>query len=89
MQRLEALRCLLPNLLPKMAVMGPDLLAQLAADPSQLAQKLVQLKQIFPQADAARMVANQMSLVLKDDLHMVAAAAEELRSILPDVNVDK
>ena len=88
-QKLEALQHLLPGLLTKVAVMGPDRLAQLAANPSQLAQKLVRLKQIFPQADTSRMVAHQMSLVLKDDLEKIAAAADELRSILPTVNVDK
>ncbi len=87
--KLGELQRLLPNLLQKMAVMGPDLLAQLSADPSQLAEKLLQLKIIFPEADTSRMVSNQISLVLKADLQKVAAAAEELRSILPNVNVDK
>ena len=88
-QKLGELQRLLPNLLQKMAVMGPDLLAQFSADPSQLAGKLLQLKIIFPEADTSRMVSNQISLVLKADLQQVAAAAEELRSILPNVNVDK
>ncbi|DBB06310.1 TPA: hypothetical protein ACH3X1_011882 [Trebouxia sp. C0004] len=88
-QKLRELQRLLPNLLQKMAGMGPDLLAQLSADPPQLAEKLLQLKIIFPEADTSRMVSNQISLVLKADLQKVAAAAEELRSILPNVNVDR
>ena len=88
-QKMGELQRLLPNLLQKMAGMGPDLLAQLSADPSKLAEKLMQLKIIFPEADTSRMVSNQISLVLQADLQNVAAAAEELRSILPNVNVDK
>ena len=72
-----------------MGLMGPDMLAQLVADPAQVAQKLVHLRQIFPQADTSRMVSNRMSLMLNDDLEKVAAAAEELRTVLPTVNVDK
>ncbi len=61
-QKLGELQRLLPNLLQKMTVMGPDLLAQLSADPSQLAGKLLQLKIIFPEADTSRMVSNQISM---------------------------
>lgn len=88
-EKLEALRQLLPNLIPKMGLMGPDMLAQLVADPAQVAQRLVHLRQIFPQADTSRMVSHRMSLMLNDDLEKVAAAAEELRTVLPTVNVDK
>ena len=87
--KLGELQRLLPNLTSRMLVMGPDMLARLAANPSQLAEKLLRLKIIFPEADTSRLVSNQMSLVLKDDLQKVAAAAEELKSILPNVNVDK
>ena len=78
-QRLEELRQLLPNLVPKMAKMGPDNLAKLAADPSKLALKLVQLKESFPEADTSRMVAHRMSLILQDNLDDIAAAAGDLR----------
>ena len=74
-QRLTDLSQLLPNLISKMAVMGPDNIAKLAADPSSVALKLVQLKGIFPEADTSRMVTHRMGLILHDDLKDVAAAA--------------
>lgn len=77
-QRLAALSQLLPNLVSKMAIMGPDNLAKLAADPASVALKLVQLKGIFPNADTACMVANRMGLILQDDLADVAAAAGDM-----------
>ena len=73
--RLSDLSQLLPNLKSKMAVMGPDNIAKLAADPSSVALKLVKLKGIFPGADTSRMVAHRMGLVLQDDLEAIAEAA--------------
>ena len=74
-QRLADLSQLLPNLVSKMAIMGPNNLAKLAADPSVVALKLVQLKGIFPNADTSRMVAHRIGLILQDDLADIAAAA--------------
>ena len=74
-QRLTDLSQLLPNLMSKMAVMGPDNIAKLAANPSSVALKLVHLKGIFPEADTSRMVAHRMGLILHDNLEDVAAAA--------------
>ena len=74
-QRLQELSQLLPNLASKMTRMGPDNLAKLVADPSQLALKLVQLRAIFPEANTARMVAHRMALILQDNLQGVAASA--------------
>lgn len=74
-QRLADLSQLLPNLVSKMAIMGPDNIAKLAADPSSVALKLVQLKGIFPEADTPRMVAHKMGLILHDNLDDIAAAA--------------
>ena len=85
-QRLDELRQLLPNVVSKLAKMGPDNLAKLAADPSKLAMKLVQLKNIFPEANTSRMVAHKMSLILQDDLKDIAAAAGDL-SLWPDFEV--
>lgn len=82
-QRLVDLSQLLPNLVSKMAIMGPDNIAKLAADPSSVALKLVQLKSIFPEADTSRMVAHKMGLILHDNLDDVAAAAGN--SYGPDV----
>lgn len=74
-QRLADLSQLLPNLVSKMAIMGPDNIAKLAADPSSLALRLVQLKGIFPEADTSRMVAHRMGLILHDNLDDIAAVA--------------
>ena len=74
-ERLTDLSQLLPNLISKMAIMGPDNIAKLAADPSSVALKLVQLKGIFPEANTSRMVAHRMGLILQDNLEDVAAAA--------------
>ena len=87
--KLVNLQQLLPNLSQKMRVMSPEVIAKLAANPDDLAVKLVRLKQIFPQADTAKMVCSELSLVLAADLDLVAASAAELREMLPNVNVDK
>lgn len=86
---LASLQQLLPDLTKKMRVMKPELIAKLAASPDELAVKLIQLKQIFPLADTAKLVCSELSLVLSADLDSVAASARELRDMLPDVNVDK
>lgn len=83
------LQQLLPNLSSKIRVMKPDIIVQLAANPDELAMKLVRLKQIFPKADTTQMVCSQLSLVLSANLDLIAAAAEELRDTLPNVNVDR
>ena len=87
--KLLKLQQLLPNLGQKLGVMKPDIIVQLAADPDSLAMKLIRLKEIFPEADTAQMVCSQLSLVLNTELQAIAASAEELRAILPNVNVDR
>lgn len=88
-RNLQQVQQLLPNLGSKLKVMSPDIIVQLAANPDELAMKLVQLKQIFPEADTSRLVCSQLSLVLSANLNSVAASAAELRHILPNVNVDR
>ena len=40
-------------------------------------------------ADVSLMLNNRMTLLLDDDLGEVAVAADRLREILPDINVDR
>jgi len=49
----------------------------------------VRLKHIFPAADAALLIARRPSLALREDLAAVEAAGQELRDMLPGVDIDR
>ena len=54
-----------------------------------LANALVHLKRVFPGANAALLVARQPALALHADLARLEAAGQELRELLPGVDVDR
>ena len=54
-----------------------------------LANVLVHLKRVFPGANAALLVARQPALALHADLASLDAAGQELRELLPGVDVDR
>jgi hypothetical protein len=88
--RLAMLTNLLPGLEQKLASAPPKMVAQLAADPNNVASRLLALKDIFPDADLSRMVNGRLSLLLDDDLSLeeISQAAESLREQLPTIKTD-
>ena len=54
-----------------------------------LANALVHLKRVFPGANAALLVARQPALACHTDLASLDAAGQELREMLPGVDVDR
>lgn len=54
-----------------------------------LAQRLLQVKNIFPGADAVQIFLQHPLYILKTDITVIASAADRLRAIIPDVNVDR
>lgn len=87
--RLQQLGALLPGLEARLAKAPAKLVARLAANTGEVALRLLQLKETFPQADLSLMINNRLTLLLDDDLVHVAAAAGRLRQLLPDINVDR
>ncbi|PRW58273.1 ER lumen retaining receptor isoform B [Chlorella sorokiniana] len=76
--RLQRLFTLVPFLQERMLRMQPKLLAALAAEPEQLAQRLVELKTLLPQADVAAIVAQRPSLLLDGEWERVPAGVAAL-----------
>ena len=88
--RLEQLVEVLPDILPRMSTMKPETVARLAANPQQLAEKLLQLKTLLPEANAGQMIARRPSLALSKDLQGdVAERVAQLRELLPGAAVDR
>ena len=67
----------------------PKLVARLAAQTSQVALRVLQLKDCFPTADVSAMLNNRLTLLLDDDIEKVRDAGHRLRSALPDIDVDR
>ncbi|GIL52045.1 hypothetical protein Vafri_8009 [Volvox africanus] len=88
-ERLQQLGALLPGLQSRLARAPPKLVARLAANTGEVAQRLLRLKIAFPQADLSTMVSNRLSLLLDDDLVSVEAASGRLRELVPGINVDR
>ncbi|GIL83712.1 hypothetical protein Vretimale_10507 [Volvox reticuliferus] len=88
-ERLQQLGALLPGLQSRLAKAPPKLVARLAVNTGEVAQRLLRLKIAFPQANLSTMVSNRLSLLLDDDLAAVEAASGRLRQLVPGVNVDR
>lgn len=89
-QRLLELASLLPDLAAKLPLMKPQLLARLASNTRAVAQGLLQLKEVFPKADVGVIAVRCPGLVLGDvPLGQVQEAAQKLRQLLPNSEVDK
>lgn len=67
----------------------PKLIARLAAQTSEVALRVLQLKDCFPNADVSAMLNNRLTLLLDDDIEEVRDAGRKLRSALPDIDVDR
>lgn len=87
--RLERVLLLLPDLRSKLASMRVQVLARLAADVEVLPPRLLRLKHIFPGCNASLLAMRQPELVLGLDLDRIEAAAQELRAMLPTLDVGK
>lgn len=88
--RLAVLLTLLPGLEAKLASAPPKMIAKMAADPSNVASRLLRMKEIFPDADLSKMVNGRLSLLLDDDLSLdeISEAADALRESLPSIKTD-
>lgn len=64
--RLQELDTVIPDLGRKVHMMKPDLLAHLLQDLDRVTQKLISLKEIFPDANVSMMASKQPSLLLED-----------------------
>ncbi|KXZ47268.1 hypothetical protein GPECTOR_36g120 [Gonium pectorale] len=88
-ERLQQLGALLPGLESRLGKAPPKLVARLAANTGLVAQRLLQLKSLFPQANLSAMVNNRLTLLLDDDMEQLAAASARLRELIPAINVDR
>ena len=88
-ERLRQLALLMPTLQQKLPAMKPQLIARLAADVPAVAAAMLQLKDVFPEADVAKLAVREPALVLGFDMVRLRGIAEELRQLLPRLNVDR
>eukprot|EP01026_Neomeris_dumetosa_P026987 TRINITY_DN2196_c0_g1_i18.p3 TRINITY_DN2196_c0_g1~~TRINITY_DN2196_c0_g1_i18.p3 ORF type:complete len:132 (-),score=20.53 TRINITY_DN2196_c0_g1_i18:784-1179(-) len=68
--------------------MKQDVLTAFVANPNNLAQRLIRLKDIFPSANVGEMLLKRVSLGLNEDLDNIEQGVKEIRKLLPKVNVD-
>ena len=54
-----------------------------------LAQRLVELKAIFPGADAGQVLLQQPGYMLSQDLAAIKQSAERLHELIPGVDIDR
>lgn len=54
-----------------------------------LAERLIIIKQIFPRADAAQLLLQNPSYMLKQDVSIISEACARLRQLIPNVDVDR
>lgn len=87
--RLQQLQLLLPSLQQKMIGMKPQILERLASNIPGVAAALLELKAVFPEADVSKLAVREPALVLGFDMDRLRATAEELRLLLPRLNVDR
>lgn len=84
------LTSLLPGINERMATIKADCLAKLVENPARVAERLTQLKAIFPRANVQQMVLRDFNLLLAESADGIARAAEELREFLPSsVQIDR
>lgn len=88
-ERVAGLVAVLPGLTLRMHTMKAGVLAKLAEDPAAIAEKLLQLKAVFPTGNVQQMVLRDVHLLFQS-IEDVSKAAADLRELLPpDVDVDR
>ncbi|KAK9851889.1 hypothetical protein WJX84_011756 [Apatococcus fuscideae] len=87
-QRIQTLQQLLPDIVPKMAQMKAQLLVKLASNVEHLAQRLLDLKSIFPSTNVSLMVSRAPGLALMEDLDPIRQGAAAFRELLPNADLD-
>ena len=89
-QKFYELTALLPGISERMHTIKADSLARIVENPANIAERLTQLKAIFPNANVQQMVLRDFDLLLSQSVDGVAQAASGLREILPKgVELDK
>ncbi|KAL4458509.1 hypothetical protein ABPG75_013374 [Micractinium tetrahymenae] len=88
-RRLHQLAALLPDLGSHVDRMDPAVVARLAADVGSVTRRLLQLRVIFPEADAFKLALRAPVLVLGASRPRLERAAKQLRRLLPGLNVDR
>lgn len=69
--------------------MKVQLLVKLAANAEHLAQRLLDLKSIFPSANVSMMVSKAPGLALMEDLDPIRQGAAAFRELLPNADLDR
>lgn len=85
--RLTSLLALLPDLAPRLPSLKPEMLLSLAFSAETVAATLLELKAIFPGANAGRLLTKELGLMNEGaaSLHSRRAA---LAAILPGADID-
>mmetsp|Transcript_6066 Transcript_6066/g.17358 ORF Transcript_6066/g.17358 Transcript_6066/m.17358 type:complete len:270 (+) Transcript_6066:292-1101(+) len=81
--RLRDLVVLLPELPSRLALMKATDFSRLSRDVQQLAQRLVELKELFPKVDVAGMVIRQPEIVVARTTAQLREAAVQLQELMP------
>eukprot|EP00878_Enallax_costatus_P007271 GHUV01007617.1.p1 GENE.GHUV01007617.1~~GHUV01007617.1.p1 ORF type:complete len:336 (+),score=49.15 GHUV01007617.1:280-1287(+) len=87
--RLQTLCILVPDYASRLSKGSPQQLALLARNTHLIGQRLLRLREILPQADISYLVSSRLSLLLEEDLDVIAGSVARLRVLLPQVLVDK
>ena len=90
MDQVDRLQALLPDVSEKLAVMKPSIIVRLLRDLDRLPERIMALKATFPNANVSRLSIREPALVLGfvDGDHL-RNVADQLREMLPSVDVDK
>ena len=89
-QQFAELIALLPGIREKMHTIKADKFASLVEDPAEIAERLIQLKAVFPKANVEQMVLRDFNLLSTRKVEEITHAAEELRKSLPStVDIDR
>lgn len=89
-QQFAELLALLPGIKERMHTIKANKFASLVENPAKIAERLIQLKAVFPKANVEQMVLRDFDLLLNWSIEEVTQAAEDLRESLPSsVNVDR
>lgn len=79
---------LLPPLRSRLKTAGAPLIAAFCRDVEGLAQRLRDLRRVFPTCDVATMVCTTPRLALSDDVDELAKSLDELRKLFPKAGKD-